>query len=107
MSSEARKYRLSRQAQEDLLGIARYISKERPQAAVRVIQALRESLRLIASNPLMGTDCNQLRPGLRMFVASRPANRYAIFFRPSADDLLEIVAVVDSARDWETLLGKK
>ncbi|GEM_PF-1543399 len=43
-----------------------------------------------------------------MFVASRPANRYAIFFRPSeANDLLEIVAVVDSARDWETLLGKK
>jgi toxin ParE1/3/4 len=101
-------YRLSRQAQDDLLGIARYIARERPRAATRVVEAIRESFRFIAYNPECGSDCTHVRPYLRMFVAKPPANRYAIFFRPiESEGVTEFVAVIDAARDWEELLRAK
>jgi hypothetical protein len=43
-----------------------------------------------------------------MFVAKPPANRYAIFFRPAqTEGVMEFVAVIDAARDWEELLRTK
>jgi hypothetical protein len=43
-----------------------------------------------------------------MFVAKPLANRYAIFFRPiESEGVMEFVAVIDAARDWEELLRAK
>jgi plasmid stabilization system protein ParE len=98
-------YRMTADSSADLRGIAAYIGQDRPGAARRVLQALRETFRRIAANPHVGTSCEEMEPGLRCFTAKSPAQRYVILFRPSDSARVEIVAVLDGAQDWPPLLG--
>lgn len=94
------RYRLSEQASEDLREISAWIARDRPESAKAVVGKLRDTFGLLAKNPGCGMKCDHLREGMKMFVPSKPAKRYVIFFREGKDGVLEVVTVLDSARDW-------
>jgi toxin ParE1/3/4 len=92
-------YRLSRQADRDLDGIADYIADDNPAAAFDVLDTLHNTFAFLAKNPEAGTLREDLRPRLRIFSAGRPAHHYVIFYYPRADGI-EVVSVIHGAQDW-------
>src|SRR4051812_37008641 len=101
----ARTYRLSSQAARDLEDIADYLGDRSIDAADRVLDELTRCFKLLARNPDIGTGLDEVRPGLRRFVPSRPAANYSIFFYRSAEGVI-ISDVVHSARDWVGMLTR-
>lgn len=101
----SKKYRLSNQAVLDLQEIARYIGERNTDAADRVIDELSNTFRLLALNPEIGTNLDDLRQGLRVFTPPHPAHNYAIFFRRTVDGVV-ISDVVHSARDWMSMITR-
>jgi len=93
------RYRLSRRADRDLDEILEYVADRSPDAAVRILEALEETFRLLASSPLIGTLREDLRPNLRVFRSKRPADKYLVFFYPLSDGV-EISTVIHGARDY-------
>lgn len=61
------RYRLSRQADADLDDIADYVAAETPRAALRILDTLRETFRILAVSPEIGTLRDDLMPNLRIF----------------------------------------
>lgn len=105
MSDSPRLYRLAEHADGDLRSIVAYIGQERPQAAARIIVKLAETFRTLADSPNLGTACEDIGPGVRMFSPEPPAARYVIFFRHAeAPQRVEIVGVIDAARDWSAVM---
>jgi toxin ParE1/3/4 len=99
--------RVSAEAAADVQAIADYIKRDRPSAAHRLGARLYRTFEFLSHHPSAGTSRDDISPGLRMFVPGRPASRYLTFFRhDSAGDVVEIVAVMDAARDWETILSE-
>jgi plasmid stabilization system protein ParE len=69
-----------------------------------VISKLREIFQQLAANPHLGTACSHVGEGMRHFTANGPARRYVIIFRSLNEELgVEIIAVVDGSRNWESL----
>ncbi len=81
-------------AQQDLLGILRYISQDKPEAAVAWVEKIEEKCLLIASQPEMGERRPQLGSGVRCnFVG-----RYVIF-HCKHHDTVEILRVITCDRN--------
>jgi toxin ParE1/3/4 len=76
-------------AREDLVDIVRYISQDKPNAAVAWVEKIEEKCLLIASQPEMG----ERRPQLGTEVRCSVVGRYVIFYRKH-DDTVEILRVV-------------
>lgn len=93
-----RSYRLARQADRDLEEIADFLGQRNPEAAIRVLAALRETFALLASSPLIGTPRDDLRPNLRVFRCANPGNAYVVFYYP-LDKGVEISTIVHGSRD--------
>lgn len=93
------RYKLSRQAVTDLEEIADYIAKDNPTAAVRVLDALHETLSVLGRNPDIGSLRDDLRPNLRIFPGRKPAQNYIIFYYPTKHGI-EVNSVIHSSRDW-------
>ena len=91
--------RFSPQAEDDLDGIGAFIATRSPVAALRVIDAIDQKCRLLAETPGMGRARPELRPDLRSF----PVGRFLIFYRPMAEDGIEIVRIVRGGRDLAAL----
>ena len=62
-------------AQQDLVDILRYISRDKPDAAVKWVEKIEDKCMLIASQPEMG----ERRPQLGTDVRSNFVGRYVIF----------------------------
>jgi toxin ParE1/3/4 len=92
-------YRLSLQAESDLDEIAEHIAANNPDAAERVLDALCETLITLARSPGIGQLREDLRPGLRVFPAMRPAHNYVIFYYVVAEGI-EVATVLHGHRDW-------
>ena len=103
MTTPIGRYRLAQRAAADLDEITAYIAADNLTAAVRVLDALQSTFELLSTQPGIGASVERLAPGLRMFVSQKPANNYAVFFRHD-DGVVEIVRVLNAARDWEALL---
>jgi toxin ParE1/3/4 len=88
------------QAAADILDIWDFIAEDSLEQADAWIDRLDESLRLLASQPLMGRARPELVDGLR----SRPFERYVIFYLPLSDGI-DVVRVLHSARDIEAIFG--
>ena len=107
MSPRRGRYQLLDEAAADLKSIVGYISRERPAAAKRVLQALRRTFRQLANNPCVGTLREDLGPAVRYITAESPAHRYVVFFRPANTEAdVAIFAVIDGSQDWEMLLRR-
>ena len=92
-------YRLSKQAEEDLEKITDDIAADNPAAAEEVIEAILRSLQTLARSPGIGQCRDDLRPGLHVFPAKRPAQNYVICYTP-IDDGIEVTTVLHGRRDW-------
>lgn len=92
-------YRLARQANADLETIVDFISKSDPAAAVRVLDKLLESFRLLAKERELGAARGDLTKNLRVFRPGRPAANYLVFYYP-IDNGIEVSHVIHGAQDW-------
>lgn len=85
-------------ANDDLEKIWEYIAVENPQVATHVVQMLVKKCEILAENPLLERQRDELAPGLRSF----PSKNYMIFYRVSAKNV-EIVRILSAAQDISSL----
>ena len=92
--------RLSDRAKADIHAIWDYVGVARgsPAAAERQVEALYDKFKLPAAQPLLGELRDDLRPGLRLFVAGS----YVILYYPIPDGV-QVAGVVHGARDIESI----
>jgi toxin ParE1/3/4 len=81
-------------ADKDLDDVWDYISQDSPNAAIKFLRNLDSKFRMLAENPLMGQNRDDLASALRCF----SVGNYVIFFRPISDGI-EVVRVLHGARD--------
>ena len=86
----------SRRVDEDLLAIAEYIAGDNPSAAVRWLDEIERTFRLLASYPTIGQEVGHIRPGLRRFCRGN----YLIYFEPASDGV-RVVRVLHGSRQIE------
>ncbi|MBF0154694.1 MAG: type II toxin-antitoxin system RelE/ParE family toxin [Magnetococcales bacterium] len=79
--------------ENDLLSIWRYIAKDNPKAADRLLIELDEKCAILADNPLLGPSRSDIAPDLRYF----PVGRYVILYREATHGV-EIVRILHGAR---------
>ena len=91
--------RLGAEAGADIDDIWLFIAEDDPNAADRFHDILMSKITLLATQPLMGRERDELGPGLRSF----PIGRYVVFYRDTAD-FLEVLRVLHGARDIESVL---
>jgi toxin ParE1/3/4 len=87
-------------ADEDLFDILNFIATHRPKTARKWYYTLREKCEFLAANPELG----QLRPEFGKDCRSFSVNRWVIYYR-YFDNHVEILRVLDGARDVDSLLG--
>jgi toxin ParE1/3/4 len=94
------RYTIAPRAQADLQAIWDYIGIEQdsPEAASHQLGRFHEKFALLATQPLMGQLRDDLRPGLRIFVA----DSYVILYYPLRDGI-EVAGIVHAARHIEWL----
>ena len=89
-----KRYRFSRQATEDLRGIANYISKDSPRAAKAVVEELRDVCR---TTLVMFPDCGTMRDKLIVGMRCFSVGNYVIYFRGNRP--VEIFRILHGAQD--------
>jgi toxin ParE1/3/4 len=87
------------EAEDDLVEIAEYIARDKPEAARRWVQTIRETCETLAAQPNLG----ELRPGFGVpGCRSFSVGNYVIFFRSVAGGS-EIARIVHGSRDMKNL----
>ncbi len=86
----------SKLARTDLRDIWLYIAQDNVAAADRVLDRLDRTVAMLAENKLLGQQQDQLREGVRRFVAGN----YLIFYEP-LEDGIRVVRVLHAARRWD------
>jgi toxin ParE1/3/4 len=101
-------YRLYRErlAEQDLFEQTVYLARERPEVALRFVEAVEQACARLAERPLLGTlrTCNSPRlTGVRMWPLPGAFRNYLIFYQFVHDEV-RILRVLHGARDIPTLL---
>jgi toxin ParE1/3/4 len=86
-------------AENDLNDILEYIARDKPEAAIRWIEKIRHTLKIVAENPEIGERRPEFKTGN---FRSTLVGSYIAFYRPVADGI-EIARVVSGARDIRNL----
>ena len=73
-----KRYRLNVDAKDDLASIYKYVASQN-RVADRLIDNLKQRLRLLAAQPLLGQLRPELAPNLRSFCVGS----YVIYYRPA------------------------
>jgi len=95
-------------AERDMLEHFEYLLTERPEAALRFVDAVEAALERLADMPLMGVSRPFAKPGLediRMWPVP-DFERFLIFYRPCADGV-EAVRVLYGMRDIPAIMEGK
>lgn len=87
---------VSRQAEEELRDIWRYIAADNMDAADRLLLRIEEKLDALRDFPGMGTLRDDIRTGFRMLVEG---NYLLLYEYDEANDEVELVSVIDGRRD--------
>jgi toxin ParE1/3/4 len=95
--------RFTPQAKQDLKDINRFIALEYPDAAKRFVASVKQQCQTLSDFPEMGRLWQELDPPLRSF----PVGNYLIFYRPSGQKAIEVVAVVSGFRDLEMFFEQR
>ena len=90
--------RLAHLADLDLDAIRDYISQHNPRAANNVLDQLFDTLELLANQPELGEQRNDLAQNLRAFVV-RP---YVILYHPVANGI-HVARIIHGARDFPAI----
>ncbi|MEX2092168.1 MAG: type II toxin-antitoxin system RelE/ParE family toxin [Pirellulales bacterium] len=99
-----RDFHLSRPALVDLGEIEKYLAERSPSAADRVVDALFATFRFIAQNPESGTRLESFRPGLKMSLGEKPADKLVVFYYIDSRGVF-ISRILHSARNWTEMIG--
>ncbi|MCW2317384.1 toxin ParE1/3/4 [Rhodoblastus acidophilus] len=91
--------KITPRAAADLEDIADFIAREAPRAAVRLVERIQQTARLLRDHPQLGSPRNDIARDLRLF----PVGNYLILFR-ALDDGVEIVRILHGARKIDELL---
>ncbi|GEP44611.1 type II toxin-antitoxin system RelE/ParE family toxin [Brevifollis gellanilyticus] len=86
----------------DLVEIAEFIALDDPDAARRVVQTIRDTFPLLATQPKLGTELHPVRSvlrGLRMMPVMAYPNYLIYYFPPPLDAGVRILYVLHAARD--------
>ena len=78
-----------------------YAQRENVALAQRFTDAVKTTVRLLATHPWIGKETDYAHPklaGIRFFLVRKPFDRHLIFYRVCGD-LLDIVRIVDGRRD--------
>jgi toxin ParE1/3/4 len=86
-------------AEGDLNDILDYISRDKPKAAIRWVQKIRDTFTLLAKNPEIGERRPEFRTGE---FRSSIVGRYVIYYR-ATENGIEIARVVRGERDIRNL----
>ncbi|WP_295438175.1 type II toxin-antitoxin system RelE/ParE family toxin [uncultured Thiodictyon sp.] len=87
---------LTKAAKDDLKSIGRYTQATwGPDQRNRYLRLLDAGFHTLADNPLMGTDCGDIRPGYR----KHRVGKHLVFYRQSGTDEIEIVRVLHQGMD--------
>ena len=90
-------------ADEDLVDIAAYIARDKPGAARRWVQTIRQKCDTLASQPMVGEERAGFGvPGCRSF----SVGNYVVFFR-AIEDGIEVARIVHGSRDLSNLEAKE
>jgi len=91
-------YRLTPQAEADLIDIGDYIASDNPKAAVRVISEIAKACALLGGEPPLGRARPEIRPDARSWTVGK----YLILYR-RRDYGVEVIRVVHGARRLDRL----
>lgn len=86
-------------AEEDLDSILEYIARDKPEAAIRWVQTIREKCQLLAEHPELGERRPEFRTGQ---FRSSLVGKYVIYYRPIPGGV-QIARVVRGDRDVRNL----
>ena len=78
-----------------------YAQRESVALAQRFTDAIKNTVRLLATHPWIGKETDYAHPklvGIRFFLVRKPFDRHLIFYRVCGDTL-DIVRIVDGRRD--------
>ena len=92
------RFRVSRQAKDDLLEIWVYVATDSAANADRLYRILHGKLTSLGDSPYMGRSRPELGPGIRSF----PVGNYVVFYRV-LPDRIEVVRVLSRFRDINAL----
>ena len=94
---------LTKAAKADLKDIGRYTQATwgRDQRT-RYLTLLDTGFRALADNPVVGKDCNDIRPGYR----KHQIEKHIAFYRQSGSSQIEIVRVLHERMDLEANLSE-
>lgn len=87
---------VSKQAEDELREIWRYIAADNMDAADRLLMRIDDRLQVLREFPGIGTLRDDIRPGFRMLVEG---NYLLLYDYDEANDDVELVSVIDGRRD--------
>ncbi|MBN9062451.1 MAG: plasmid stabilization protein [Rhizobiales bacterium 65-9] len=87
-------FKVAKEAEDDLIGIWRYVAEQNPRAADALLDRFDRRWRLLSEHPLSGPPRDDVLPGLRHLVVGA----YLTLYRVS-DGRVEILRVLHGARD--------
>lgn len=90
----SRRCRLDPQAKLDLEEIFLYIARDGFRAARRMVQRIKQVLRMLAKNPLLGELRPELMPDLRSF----SVGNYVVYYLPARNGV-DVARILHGARD--------
>ncbi len=101
------KYSLDPCVEDELWEIWKYIAKDNPEAATRVVEAAYSTFESLATTPGLGAPRRFRNPRLRGIRSWRVAgfDKYLIFYRCVTGGV-QVLRVYHGARDIEALFGK-
>ena len=88
------RFRLSAAAKTDLRDIWRYVARDNPAAADRLLDAIYSRCRLLTTQPLLGEAAGDLQPGLRRTIVGS----YLVFYEV-LPGCIRVVRVIHGARN--------
>jgi toxin ParE1/3/4 len=87
--------RWTRRALRSLEALAEYIAKDRPSAAERMVERIRDAVDLLAKNPDLGR-AGRVPSTRELIVGGTP---FIVPYR-IREDVVEIIAIFHAARRW-------
>jgi toxin ParE1/3/4 len=92
-------FKLTAQAEEDLIEIWTYIAQDNPDAADRLLERISGKLPLLAEQPALGPSREDIAQELRYL----PVGNYLILYRIIADGI-EVVRIVQGMRSLKNMV---
>lgn len=89
--------RRSTRSKNDIVEIVAYVQRDNPDAAKKLLDAIEETLELLADFPLMGSRRDRFGHRLRSLPVKR-YRRYVVFYRPTKHGI-ELARVLHGPRD--------